>query len=239
MKNIINPQTQSSFSTQTIKSWPASERPRERLLESGPRSLSDAELMAILLRSGIQGKDAVSLSRELLNQFGGLRGLLSSDKNKLKSIKGLGQAKLAMLMAVTEIARRQLQENLTGQCVIRDPQSVLDYLFYCLRDKKREIFKVLFLDKAGKLICDRDLFEGTVDEAAVHPREVVKAALDYYATALILVHNHPSGRAEPSREDREITNRLKSACESVHVKILDHMIIGDGNYFSFREHQLI
>ncbi|MBI3312641.1 MAG: DNA repair protein RadC [Candidatus Omnitrophica bacterium] len=223
----------------SIKSWPNVERPRERLIEQGAEVLSESELLAILLRNGIHGKDAVALSREMLKTFGGLRGLLSAGKNDLKKIKGLGFAKIAILLAASEIAKRQLKSEMIGKNVIRDPRSVLNYLTFSLRDHKREIFKVLFLDKGNRMICEKDLFEGTIDEAAVHPREVVKAALENHATAIILVHNHPSGRAEPSPEDREITRRLQAACATISVRILDHIIIGDNQHFSFNEHQML
>ncbi len=222
-----------------IKSWPQNERPRERLIQNGVKSLSDAELLAILLRSGIRGKDAIALSRELLNQFGGLRGLLSVEYNKLAKVKGLGQAKIATLLSTTEIVRRKLKEDLVGKNFIRDPESVVQYLYTSLRDKKKEIFKVLFLNKANRIIGEQDLFEGTIDETAIHTREVVKTALDCHASSLILVHNHPSGRTEPSSEDKEITQKIQMACASVSIRVLDHLIVGDNQYFSFQEHGLL
>jgi len=223
----------------TIKSWPQSERPRERLVQNGVSSLSDAELLAILLRSGIRGKDVITLSRELLSQFGGLRGLLSIEYNELAKIKGLGQAKAATLLAATEIVKRKLKEDLIGKDFIRDPESVVDYLYASIRDRKKEIFKILFLDKANRITGEQDLFEGTVDQTAIHTREVVKAALDRHASSIILVHNHPSGRTEPSLEDREMTQKLVAACSAVSIKILDHIIVGDNRYFSFQEHGLL
>lgn len=222
-----------------IKSWPETERPRERLIKNGASSLSDAELLAILLRSGVRGKDAIALARELLGRFGGLRGLLSVGWAELQQVKGLGQAKITTFLAATEIARRQLKQEIHGKSFVRDPQSVLDYLYSSLRDKKREVFKVFFLNKANQIIDEEDLFEGTVDETAIHPREVVKAALDRHATAVVLIHNHPSGRVEPSPEDREITRKLEAACNAVSIKVLDHIIVGDNQYFSFREQRLI
>lgn len=222
-----------------IKSWPETERPRERLIKNGVSSLSGAELLAILLRSGVRGKNAIQLARELISQFNGLRGLLSIEFDELKKVKGLGQAKITTLLAATEIARRQLKEELVGKNFVRDPQSVLDYLYSSLRDRKKEVFKAMFLNKANRIIGEQDLFEGTVDETAIHPREVVKAALDRHATSVILVHNHPSGRIEPSFEDKEITRKLQAACGAVAVKILDHIIVGDNQYFSFSEHGLL
>jgi len=223
----------------TIKMWPASERPRERLMQLGAAALSDAELVAVLLRSGIRGKDAITLARDLVNQCGGLRGLFALSGHDLRQVKGLGTAKAATLLAVAELARRQLKENINGRNVIRDPESVMQYLYSSLRDKTREVFKVLYLNKANCIISDRDLFYGTVDEATIHPREVVKTALDCYATALVLVHNHPSGRTEPSPEDRQMTKKIQEACATVPIRVLDHIIIGDNRFFSFCENGLL
>ena len=224
---------------QSIKSWPKSERPREKLAASGTGALSDAELVAILLRTGIKGKDAIAMARELLTQFGGLRGLLSIDLNELQKIKGLGAAKIAALISATEIARRQLKEEIVGKNILRDPKSVMDYLYSSLRDRKREVFKVIYLNKANCIIAEEDLFEGTVDETAVHPREVVRSALAKSATGIVLVHNHPSGRAVPSREDQEMTRRIQSLTTPLGIKVLDHIIVGDNQYFSFNEQNLL
>ncbi len=232
-------EVESSYSPKAIRSWPQTERPRERLIEKGAHALSDAELLAVLLRNGIRGKNAIEFARELLHQFGGLRGLLSLGWGELKEVKGLGLAKIATLLAAREIARRQLKEELIGKHFARDPQSVLDYLYSALRDKKHEVFKVIFLNKANRILAEEDLFKGTVDETVIHAREIVKAALEHQATGLILVHNHPSGRIQPSPEDREITRKLQSACSTVSVKILDHIIVGDNQYFSFSEHNLL
>ncbi|MBI4550333.1 MAG: DNA repair protein RadC [Candidatus Omnitrophica bacterium] len=221
----------------SIKSWPESERPRERLIKQGVRALSDAELLSILLRTGIPGKDALQLARELLKEHGGWRGLLALGAEDLGRVRGLGPSKAAALLAVAEIAKRQLREDLIGRHFIRDPRSIVDYLYGSLRDCKKEVFKVLFLNKANRILAERDLFEGTVDETAVHVREVVRAALQCHATALVLVHNHPSGRTEPSRDDRLITAKIADACATVAIKVLDHIIVGDNQYFSFREQQ--
>lgn len=218
-----------------IKDWPEGERPREKLFEKGGNALSDAELLAILFGHGVRGQDVVTFSRNLLQQFGGLRGLLSQQTGTLRSVKGLGQAKVSMLFAVRELGLRHLREKMAGQNFIRSPQAVSDYLYAALRDQKREIFKVLFLDKALRILGEKDLFYGTIDEAAVHPREIVKAALEFHASNLILVHNHPSGKIEPSREDYEITQKIKAACQTVSVRILDHIIIGENRHFSFSE----
>jgi len=222
-----------------IQSWAESERPRERILLKGGQHLTDAELVALLLRNGTTGKDAISFSRELLKQFGGLRGLFSASHQELIRVKGLGPAKISIFLAVREISIRRLREELLSKIYVRDPKAVLDFFYSALRDQKREIFKVLFLNKGNRIIGEKTLFEGTVDETAVHPREVVKAALEIQATSLILVHNHPSGRIQPSSEDIEITRTLAEACGLVGVKILDHIVIGDNQYFSFSEHSML
>lgn len=223
----------------TVKDWAENERPRERMKQLGAEALSDAELVAILLRSGMKGKDVISCARELIKTFGGLRGLGAAGWPQLSKIKGLGPAKISTLVAAGEIARRQLREEIPAADVIRDPEAVAAYLKNCLRDQKVEIFKVLFLNKANRVIAEEDMARGTVDEAAVHPREIVKAALEKHATAVILVHNHPSGRTDPSGEDRSITQKIKAACETVSVKVLDHIIVGGNQLFSFREHGLL
>jgi DNA repair protein RadC len=222
-----------------IHAWPETERPRERLIRYGVESLADAELVAILLRNGIKGKDALELSRELIAHFGGLRGLTSAKWKELKSIKGLGVAKISTLIAAAEIARRGLREEIFHNKIVKDPESVADYLRSSLRDQKKEIFKVIFLNKGNEILDEQDLFKGTIDETLVHPREVLKAALERHATGIILVHNHPSGRIEPSREDIRMTERIKAACELVSIKVLDHLIVGDNQLFSFREKGLI
>ena len=219
----------------SIRGWPEAERPREKLLQKGPESLSDAELLAILFGRGIRGQDVVSFSRSLLLQFGGLRGILTQPPALLEKVKGLGVARICMIPAVREIGIRILREKMIGQNFVRSPQAVTDYLMAALRDQKREVFKALFLDKALRIMGERDLFYGTIDEAAVHPREIVKAALEFHASSLVLVHNHPSGKVEPSREDYEITQKIKAACQTVSVRILDHIIIGENQYFSFSE----
>lgn len=219
----------------SIRDWPATERPREKLLARGAEALSDAELLAVLFGRGLRGQDVVSFSRDLLLQFGGLRGILNQSSHAFDSVKGFGVARTCMVLAVREIGIRQLREKMIGQNFVRSPQAVTDYLTAALRDQKREVFKVLFLDKGLRIMGERDLFHGTVDEAAVHPREIVKAALEFHASSLVLVHNHPSGKVEPSREDYEITQKIKAACQTVSVRVLDHIIIGENQYFSFSE----
>lgn len=222
-----------------IKNWPASERPRERLLEKGAQSLSDAELLAVLLRNGVPGKDATQLARELLTEFGGLRGFLHASPRELLQKEGLGPAKVASIAASVEIIRRQMRGELLGKNVVREPSAVVDYLYASLRDEPKEIFKVIYLDKANRVLSDEDLFHGTVDQSLVHPREVVRSALERHATSVILVHNHPSGRVEPSIEDRQVTGRIQTALATCSITVLDHLIIGDNRYFSFREQGLL
>ncbi len=234
----MDPQT-TQISHGGIRGWPDAERPRERLMQGGAARLTDAELIAVLLRSGVRGKDAVALGRELLACFGGLRGLLGTRPESLIKVPGLGGAKCASLAAVAELSRRFLLEQVPAKDAIRDPQAVVDYLYAALRDRKREVFKVLFLNKANCVTGEVDLFHGTVDEAAVHPREIVQAALERFASAVILVHNHPSGRVEPSPEDREVTKKITAACGTVSIRVLDHLIIGDNRHFSFREAGLL
>lgn len=205
----------------------------------GAGSLSDAELVAILLRTGSRGKDAVELARELLACFGGLRGLLNVAGGEMKSVKGLGAAKTAALLASVEIARRQLKEEMLGKNFLRDPKSVMDYLYTSMRDEKKEVFKAIYVNKANYIIAEETLFEGTVDETAIHTREVVKRALAHNATGVVFVHNHPSGRAQPSREDQDMTRRLVGALIPVGIKVLDHIIVGNNQCFSFAEQNLL
>ena len=177
----------------SIKTWPKSERPRELLLEKGPDNVSDAGLIAILLRSGTKGKDAVSLARDLINRFDGLRGLLSAKKSDLENIKGLGAAKIAQLMAAIEITNRQLKEEIIGKDYIKNAKDVIDYLYLSMRDLKTEFFKVVYLNRANVILSIDDVAKGTVDQSSIYPREIIKRALDINASAVVFVHNHPSG----------------------------------------------
>ena len=208
-------------------------------MQQGAAALSDAELVAILLRHGRAGEDVMTLSRNLLERFGGLRGLGAAVVPELQKIKGLGPCKISTLTATGEIARRQLRESTKNKNVVRDPESLVLYLKRAMQDLPVEVFKVLFVNKANALIGDWDLFRGTVDEAAVYPREILKKALELHATGVILVHNHPSGRTEPSPEDAQITRKIKNVCEAVSIRMLDHLIIGGDGYFSFREQGML
>lgn len=223
----------------SIKQWPEGERPREKLLALGPQSLSDAELLAIFLRTGIAGKSAVDLAREQLQFFGGLRPLLSASQSQLCAAPGLGPAKYTQLQAVLEMAKRHLREGLEQGCVFSDPESTKRYLTAEMRSLPREVFQVLFLNTQNSLLKSESLFHGTIDSASVYPREVVKKALEYNASAVIFAHNHPSGIAEPSSADLAITKRLVAALELINVRTLDHMIVGESEVVSFAERGLM
>jgi len=218
-----------------ISDWPINERPREKLLNRGADSLSDAELLAIFIRTGCAGKSAVDLARDLLSHFGGLRPLLSASQKDFCKALGLGKAKYAQLQATLEMSRRHLAESLQKDVYFTSSGAVKSYLSAQLRDKSSEVFAALFLDSQHRMIAFEELFQGTIDGAAVYPREVVKRALSHNAAAIILAHNHPSGVAEPSRADHDITQRLKEALQLVDIRTLDHFIVGDGNVLSFAD----
>lgn len=220
----------------SIRDWPAAERPRERLLQRGPAALTDAELLAIFLRTGVAGCSAVELARRLLADFGSLRALLEADLPAFSAHLGLGPAKFAQLQAVLEMARRHLAERLRRDCALESPQAVRDYLKARLRHEPHEVFACLFLDAKHRVLAFEVLFHGSIDGASVYPRQVVKRALAHNAAALILTHNHPSGVAEPSQADRVLTRRLKEALELVDVRVLDHFIVGDGEPLSMAEY---
>jgi DNA repair protein RadC len=218
-----------------ISDWPADERPREKLLAQGAQQLSDAELLAIFLRTGVSGKSAVDLARELLTGFGGLRQLLVADQAVFTQHHGLGPAKYAQLQAVLEMANRHLEQRLQKDGALTSPQLTQRYLAARLRDKQSEAFVALLLDSQHRVIEYVELAHGTIDGAAVYPREVVKMALKKNAAALIFAHNHPSGIAEASQADKSITERLVKALSLLDIRVLDHIIIGDGEFTSFAE----
>jgi DNA repair protein RadC len=220
---------------QSIRDWPVGERPREKLLARGPAALSDAELLAIFLRTGVNGKTAVDLARELLQAWGGLRPLLEAEQKRFCAMRGLGLAKYAQLQAVLEMGRRHLQEQLQREATLDNPDVTRNYLISRLRHHQHEVFACLFLDNRHRIITFEELFHGTIDGASVHPREVIKRALQHNAAAVILAHNHPSGIAEPSRADVQITRRLVEALALVDIRVLDHLIIGDGEGVSLAE----
>jgi DNA repair protein RadC len=221
-----------------ITDWPADERPREKLLTRGAAALSDAELLAIFLRTGVPGKTAVDLARDLLARFGGLRPLLQADLEQFCAARGLGQAKYTQLQAVMEMGRRHLSETLARGDALTSPDDTRRYLAARLRDYPFEVFACLFLDNRHRVIAFEELFRGTIDGASVHPREVVRRALTHNAAAVILAHNHPSGVAEPSRCDEAITRRLRDALGLVDIRVLDHVVVGD-SLVSFAERGLL
>jgi len=218
-----------------IKDWPADERPREKLLQLGPQALSDAELLAIFLRTGVTGLSAVELARSLLSNFGSLRALLEANQSQFCSQHGLGPAKFVQLQAVLEMSRRHLESTLTRGDALSDALSTKNYLQHRLRAYQHEVFACLFLDNKHRMIAFEELFRGTIDSANVYPREVVKHALSHNAAAVIFAHNHPSGVAEPSQADYAITDSLKSALATVDIRVLDHIVVGDGETVSFAE----
>lgn len=222
-----------------ITDWPKAERPREKLLARGANALSDAELLAIFLRTGIKGKTAVDLSRELLNEFGSLNALLCADQQQFCQGNGLGEAKFSQLQAVLEMGRRYLYESLQRDDAITSPEATQQYLSARLRHHRHEVFACLFLDNRHHVIQYEELFNGTIDGAAVYPRVIVQKALQYNAAAVILSHNHPSGIKEPSQADKQITFQIRDALNLVDVRVLDHFIVGDGKAFSFVEKGLL
>lgn len=222
-----------------IRDWPVGERPRERLLQHGSGALSEAELLAIWLRHGTNGRNALDLARSLLAHFGSLRSVLTAERHDLCNQHGVGPARWAELQAALEIVRRHHLERLQAGPLLGSPRAARDYLIARLRDLPHEVFCCLFLDSRHRLTSCEELFRGTIDGASVHPREVVKQALARNATAVILAHNHPSGIAEPSQADEIITTRLRDALALVEIRLLDHLIIGDGQCTSLAEKGLI
>ena len=208
-----------------IKDLPQDARPREKLLARGPGALSDAELLALLLRTGLPGKNALQMGQELISTFGGVSGLLNTPAEALKKVKGLGPAKRAEIVAVLELARRALASQLQEKTMFSSPQTIRDYLQLQLGSREHEIFAVLFLDASHRLIVLEEMFRGTLTQTSVYPREVVVRALALNAASVVLAHNHPSGAAQPSRADEAITHTLKAALALVDVRVLDHFIV--------------
>ncbi|ASK26762.1 RadC family protein [Neisseria chenwenguii] len=223
----------------SIKQWPEGERPREKLMERGAAALSDAELLAVLLRVGTRGMSAVDLARYLLNEFGSLGGLMSADAKTLSACKGMGMAGYTQFAVVREIGRRILSEELRQNITLTDPRTAADYLRLQLGHEKVEVSKVLLLNRRNQLIAERELSRGTVGENAVFIREIVKFALDEYADGLILAHNHPGGLPEPSDNDIRLTGRLKQALDLVDVALVDHFVITANAACSMRSAGLI
>jgi DNA repair protein RadC len=223
----------------SISDWPLHERPRERLLRHGAQSLADAELLAICLRTGARGKSAVDLARELIARFGSVRALLSAAADDVPGTPGLGEAKRAQMLAALELARRSLKEELETRGALNSPREVRDYLKLVLGRADREVFVVLMLDAQHRVLATEQLFQGTLTQTSVYPREVVKAALARNAASVIFAHNHPSGIAEPSHADELLTRSLKSALSLVDVQVLDHFIVAGGRILSFAERGLL
>ncbi|MBK7263642.1 MAG: DNA repair protein RadC [Rubrivivax sp.] len=223
----------------TPKDLPADQRPREKLLSRGAPSLADGELLALLLRTGLAGQGVFVLAQQLLQRFGGLHGLLSASADDLKTIKGLGPAKRAEILAVMEIARRAIAQPLRHTPVFDSPQRVKDYLALQLSGLGHEVFAVLFLDHQHRLLVLEEMFRGTLTQTSVYPREVVRRAMALNAGAVILAHNHPSGLAEPSRADEYLTQSLKSALALVDVRVLDHLVVGQGQVVSMAERGIL
>lgn len=222
-----------------ITDWPASERPREKLMEQGASALSDAELLAIFLRVGVVGKSAVDLARDLLTRFGSLNGIFAATEHELGQVHGIGSSKYVQLQAIFEMSRRALNEQLQQRDVFSSPQQVRDYLVLRLGALTREVFLVLFLDAQNRLTATEELFNGTLTQASVYPREVVKRALHHNAASVIFAHNHPSGVAKQSAADELLTSQLKQALALVDVRVLDHFIVAGNHTLSFAERGLL
>ncbi len=220
----------------TIKDWPARERPRERLISEGPHALSDAELLAIFLRTGVRGKSAVQLARDTVDHFGSLRGLFGASLINFSAVHGLGSAKFAQLQAVLELAKRAIGEELQAGHTLASPDAVKHYLRLILNNKSHESFYVLFLDVKNRLIEAKEMFRGTLTHTSVYPREVVMEALARNAASVMLAHNHPSGSPEPSESDLLLTRALMQALALVDVRILDHFVVAGNQVHSFAEH---
>jgi len=222
-----------------ISEWPEAERPREKLLQRGAHALTDAELLAIFLRTGTKGKSALDLAKHLLEEFGDLRSLLGADHERFCQAKGLGDAKYVQLQASVELSKRYLRECLHRGDSLNSPEAARNYLMSELSGRVHEVFACLFLDNKNRVIRFEELFYGTIDGANVYPREVVRRALQHNAAAVILSHNHPSGVADPSRADVAITQKLKEALGLIDVRVLDHVVVGDGYSISMMEEGLM
>jgi len=227
------------MSAPPIPLWHESERPREKLLRLGAAALSEAELLAILLQTGIRGRSALDMARVLLGEFRSLRGLLTAERQAVCRTPGLGLAKYALLQASLELSRRHYAELMQAGPPLSNPRATREYLRARLRDRDHEVFCCMFLDNRHRIIAFEEIFRGTIDGASVHPRDVVKLALARNAAAVILAHNHPSGIAEPSQADEMITGRLRDALALVDIRVLDHIVVGDGSTVSFAERGLL
>jgi DNA repair protein RadC len=223
----------------SIRHWPSSERPREKLLKLGAGALTEAELLAVLLRCGVRGKSVLDVARSLLTEFGSLRELLTAERDRLYQARGLGPVGYVALQASLELARRHYQQLMASGPTLKEPRFLHEFVRMRLRDLPYEVFCCLFLDSHDRFIAFDELFRGTIDGAIVYPREVLRLALTRNAAAVILVHNHPSGVAEPSEPDRRLTQRLTEALALVDIRVLDHIVVGDGHCSSFKDRGLL
>lgn len=223
----------------SIQQWPESERPREKLLKRGADSLSDAELLAIFLRTGSQGMNAVELAREMITQFGSLYALINADQKDMLKLKGIGPTKYIQIQAAIELGQRYLESSLLKQDCLNSPDMTRRYLKSRLYGYAHEVFACLFLDNRNHIIQFDEMFHGTINSASVYPREIVKRALSHNAAAIIFAHNHPSGISEPSQADIQLTKRLVEALDVIDVRVLDHFVIGNGEAVSFSERGLL
>ncbi len=221
-----------------VKEWPAHERPRERLLNNGASSLSDAELLAAFIGSGTRQCNSIALSRLLISTFGSLRNIIHAPRKEICQLPGFGNVRYITMQAVIEIVRRSLLETTKKNDALESPSTAREYLLLKMRDYQHEVFACLFLDNQHCLIAFEELFHGTINNATVHPREVIKRALHHNAAAIILAHNHPSGSSEPSSADKEITSELKKSLNLIDVRVLDHFVVGE-TIASFAEMQLL
>ncbi|MGD9109035.1 MAG: DNA repair protein RadC [Gammaproteobacteria bacterium] len=218
-----------------IKSWPKNERPREKLLKYGAEYLTDAELLAIFLRTGVKGKTAVDLGRDLLLEFGGLKQLFDADLTKFCQQRGLGVAKYAQLQAVLELSYRHLHEKIPQRVILSDSDDTKKYLLAKLSHLKQEVFMGIFLDSKHRVVAFQELFKGSIDYVNIYPRELIAMVLNFHATSMIVVHNHPSGDPKPSRDDIRLTKFLQNALSFIEVKLLDHLIVGTSSVVSLKE----
>jgi len=223
----------------SMAGWPQGERPREKLFNKGVASLSDAELLAVILQTGTRGRTSLDIARDMLSRYGGLIGLLAADRASLTANPGIGGAKAARFVAMKELSQRHMLEGIKPKDILTSSQATRDYLRAKFRDCQSEIFSCLFLNNQHHVVKLEELFRGTIDGAAVYPREVVKRCLHHNAAAVILAHNHPSGIAEPSQADIAITNKLRIALETIDVRVLDHLVIGNSLVVSFAERGLL
>lgn len=218
-----------------INFWPETERPREKLLIMGADKLSNAELLAIFLRTGTKGKNAVALARDLLKKFGNLRKLLNASCEDYESIKGLGKAKIAQLKAILELSARYLEEKIPERKLIDSSENVYQFLYHSMRDLDYEVFKIIFLNVQNEIIKIETLSRGTIIQNSICPREVISLALKHKASGLIFAHNHPSGNPKPSRKDKKVTGEFLIICKLMEMRLLDHIIIGNNQYYSFAD----